>query len=316
MKAFFGKKLSWKTIFFFLSFLALMSYGLGNPEHMPQKGKKEKGNIEKPLKKSQKLQNKKTKDSRPLKNLKKKDIKRDFGNPVKKEKKNTLSQETLQKVEEGLKGLSPKEVSQALRFAIIMLGMTLLPIAAMIMTSFTRILIVLSFFREALSAREALPTTVLFGLSLLLSILVMMPTANKIYEKAVLPWLDQKISLENSLEKGKEIWKNFMLAQTQDQELLLFLQIQNQKPPKFRHQLKFHQVLPAFVVGEIRKAFEMGILIYIPFVMLDLLVGLSLYSLGIQTLSAQTISFVLKMSVFILADGWSLLVAGILRSFH
>ncbi|RME82970.1 MAG: flagellar biosynthetic protein FliP, partial [Planctomycetota bacterium] len=151
---------------------------------------------------------------------------------------------------------------------------------------------------------------------LLLSIIVMLPTAVKVHQESIQPWMEKKLTLDKAIEKGQEILKNFMLRQTRNQEILLFLQIRNQKPPSRREDLRFHQVMPAFVLSEIRRAFEMGILIFFPFVMLDLLVGLGLYSLGIHTISAQTISFVLKITIFIMADGWNLLVSGILQSFQ
>lgn len=208
-----------------------------------------------------------------------------------------------------------KDFKEGLRFVMVILLFTLVPALFISMTAFTRILIVLAFFKKALSAQEIPPSTVVFGLALILTAVVMAPWGKVVYSKALLPYHQNKIGGEEALQKAMIPLKDFMLSQARDRELLLFLKVQKTPVPEKREALPLEVIFPAFVVSEIKRAFEMGILLYLPFLLIDMLVSLALLGLGMTSIPHHTVAFPLKISLFVAVDGWNMLVMGLLQSF-
>ncbi len=200
----------------------------------------------------------------------------------------------------------------------IMAGLTILTLAPSIlimMTSFTRILIVFAFLRQALGTQQTPPTQILIGLSLFLTAFIMMPVWQKIDSDALTPYLNKEIPQSEAIERGKAPLRNFMLAQTREEDLILFLDAAHLKKPETPEMTPFYALIPAFVISELRTAFQIGFLIYIPFVVLDLVVASVLMSMGMMMLPPVMISLPLKLILFVLVDGWHLLTASLLQSF-
>jgi len=201
----------------------------------------------------------------------------------------------------------------------IVMGLTVLALAPSILvmtTSFTRILIVFAFLRQALGTQQAPPNQILVGLALFMTVFIMMPVWQKIDTQALTPYLNEDISQADAFEKAKAPLRGFMLAQTREDDLLMFLKAARLKKPDSPDTTPMHVLIPAFVISELRTAFEIGFLIYIPFVVLDLVVASVLMSMGMMMLPPVMISLPLKIILFVLVDGWHLLTASLLQSFH
>ena len=201
----------------------------------------------------------------------------------------------------------------------ILAGLTVLALAPSIlvmMTSFTRILIVFAFLRQALGTQQSPPTQILIGLSLFMTIFIMMPVWNVIDSKALTPYLNEEINQSEALEIAINPMRDFMLRQTREDDLILFLNAGKMEKPETAQETPMHVLIPAFVISELRTAFEIGFLIYIPFVVLDLVVASVLMSMGMMMLPPVMISLPLKIILFVLVDGWHLITASLLQSFH
>ncbi|HET6439964.1 MAG TPA: flagellar type III secretion system pore protein FliP [Anaeromyxobacter sp.] len=182
-------------------------------------------------------------------------------------------------------------------------------------TSFTRIVIVLGFLRQALGTPQAPPNQVLVGLALCLSFFVMGPTANKVYSDALQPYLEDKIGPEEALERAAVPARAFMLRQTRDEDLAVFYDISGRERPRTGETIPMSVVIPAFMVSELTTAFRMGLFLYIPLLLVDLLVSSLLMSMGMMMVPPTLISLPVKLGVFLLADGWRLVVSSLARSF-
>ncbi len=200
----------------------------------------------------------------------------------------------------------------------IIMGLTVLALAPSIlvmMTSFTRIIIVFAFLRQAMGTQQAPPNQVLIGLALFMTAFVMMPVWQKIDTQALTPYLNEDISQAEAFEKAKSPLRSFMLAQTREEDLILFLGAARVDRPDSPESTPMHVLIPAFVISELRTAFQIGFLIYIPFVVLDLVVASVLMSMGMMMLPPVMISLPLKIILFVLVDGWHLITASLLQSF-
>lgn len=200
----------------------------------------------------------------------------------------------------------------------IIMGLTVLALAPSIlvmMTSFTRIIIVFAFLRQAMGTQQAPPNQVLIGLALFMTVFVMMPVWQKIDTQALTPYLNEDISQAEAFEKAKSPLRSFMLAQTREEDLILFLGAARVDKPDSPESTPMHVLIPAFVISELRTAFQIGFLIYIPFVVLDLVVASVLMSMGMMMLPPVMISLPLKIILFVLVDGWHLITASLLQSF-
>ena len=194
-------------------------------------------------------------------------------------------------------------------------ALSFLPAVLLLMTSFTRIVIVLSLLRQALGLQTTPPNQVIVGLSLFLTLFVMGPTLDKIYADAYRPYSEQKMNFETALDKGTDPLRAFMLRQTRESDLGLFARIAkvDDKPPAA--QMPMRVLIPSFVTSELKTAFQIGFLVFIPFLIVDLIVASVLMSMGMMMLSPVLVALPFKLMLFVLADGWTLLVGSLVASF-
>ena len=206
--------------------------------------------------------------------------------------------------------------SLSLQTLILLTSLTFLPAALLMMTAFTRIVIVLSLLRQALGTLQSPPNQVIVGLSLFLTFFVMSPVFDKIYAEAYQPYVAERINLMQALDKGAEPLKQFMLKQTRKDDLALFVKISKSPPLPGPEAVPLKILVPAYVISELKTAFQIGFLIYIPFLIIDLVVASVLMSMGMMMLSPVTIAFPFKLMLFVLVDGWGLIIASLVQSFY
>lgn len=228
----------------------------------------------------------------------------------------TYAQGTIPQVSFEVNGSSdPKTLSSSIELLIIFTLMALLPSIIIMMTAFTRILIVLSFVKNALGLQQNLPGQIIIGLSIFLTIFVMGPTTDRIYKEGLHPYFEKKITQEEAITRSVVPLKEFMLKQTRKQDLDLFYDLAKQKPTKDVKAAPLRIVTPAFLISELKSAFEMGFIIFIPFLIVDMVVASTLMSMGMMMLPPVMISLPFKILLFILADGWDLVVKSIIMGF-
>ena len=204
----------------------------------------------------------------------------------------------------------------ALRILIMMTALSLLPAIMLTMTSFTRIIIVFSFLRQALGIQGMPPNQVMIGMALFLSVFIMGPVATQINDDAIQPLMANEITTFEAITKAKDPISQFMLANTDDHDLRLFYEISDRPLPQAREDVAFSVLVPAFTLSEVRTAFQMGFLVLLPFMIIDLVVASVLMAMGMMMLPPALIALPLKIMVFVLADGWGLIIASLVRSFH
>ena len=190
-----------------------------------------------------------------------------------------------------------------------------LPAVVLMMTGFTRIVIVLSLLRQALGTQAAPPNQVIVGLSLFLTFFVMSPTLDKVYTEAWVPFAAQKIEFPEAIERASKPMRSFMLKQTRQADMQLFAKLAKVDPAVKSDQMPFSVIVPAFVTSELKSAFQIGFLIFIPFLIIDMIVASVLMSLGMMMLSPVLVSLPFKLMLFVLADGWNLLLGSLAASF-
>lgn len=208
-----------------------------------------------------------------------------------------------------------RDWSAPVKLAVVFIGLALLPSILVMMTSFTRIIIVLSFVRRALTTQNIPPTVALIGLALFLTIFTMSPTLTKINEQALKPYADEKLTFAQAASKGNDLLKEFMLRQTRPADLKLFVDLAGIESPRTVEAVPMHVAIPSFAVSEFRTAFRMGCLLFIPFLLIDLVVAGILLSTGMMMLPPVIVSLPFKIILFILVDGWSLLAKALVKSF-
>lgn len=208
-----------------------------------------------------------------------------------------------------------QEYSVTLKILFLMTALTFIPAAVMMMTSFTRIIIVLSILRTALGTQQVPSSQIILGLALFLSMFIMMPVLEKSYNEAVEPYMNEKISGEVALEKVKGPIRLFMMEQTRESDLALFAGFANKEVFEKPDDIPFSILVPAFVTSELKTAFQIGFLIFVPFVVIDLVVASVLMSMGMMMLSPMLISMPFKLMLFVLVDGWSLIMGTLVASF-
>jgi flagellar biosynthetic protein FliP len=213
------------------------------------------------------------------------------------------------------------EGSQGTRYSVtmellaLMSLLTLLPSLLLMLTPFIRIIIVMSLLRQALGTGQTPPNQVLVGLSLFLSFFIMSPVLNSVYEQAVLPYMNNGMSIEKALSAAETPIRGFMLNQTRREDISAFMQIAGNTKDYDTKTVPFSTLVPAFITSELKSAFTIGFLIYIPFVVIDLIVASVLMSLGMMMLSPMMISMPFKLMLFVLVDGWSLTMGSLASSF-
>ena len=198
---------------------------------------------------------------------------------------------------------------------IALTALSFLPAALMLMTSFTRILIVFSLLRQALGLQSMPPNIVLIGLSFFLTLFIMNPVFEKIYNEAYVPYTQQKITFQKAVEEGTKPIKAFMLKQTRQEDLNLFAKLYD-KPITDKDDVPMTVLIPAFAISEIKTGFLIGFMIYLPFIAIDFAVASILTSLGMVMISPMMFSLPLKLVIFALADGWTLLAASLIESYR
>ena len=208
----------------------------------------------------------------------------------------------------------PEKVSSALQILFLLTILTLAPSILILTTSFARIIIVLSFLRQAMGTQQTPPTQILIGLGLFLTLFVMGPTWNEINDKALQPFLNEEISQTDALKKAEMPLKTFMLKQTREKDLSLFIDISGENPTT-NEEIDIRSLIPAFIISELKTAFQIGFLIYIPFLILDMVVASILLSMGMMMLPPVLISLPFKLMLFVMVDGWYLTVGSLMRSF-
>jgi flagellar biosynthetic protein FliP len=202
-----------------------------------------------------------------------------------------------------------------LELLVLLTSLTFLPAVVLMMTSFTRIIIVLSLFRMAIGTQSTPPNQVLVGLALFLTLFVMGPVLDKIYTEAYLPLSENKITMMDAMEKGGEPLKAFMLRQTRQADLAMYVKLSNTPPLQTRSDVPFRVLVPAFVTSELKTAFQIGFAIFIPFIIIDMVVASVLMAMGMMMVSPAIVSLPFKIMLFVLVDGWQLLLGSLGASF-
>ncbi|HET7624114.1 MAG TPA: flagellar type III secretion system pore protein FliP [Verrucomicrobiae bacterium] len=215
----------------------------------------------------------------------------------------------------GLDGLNqPTQVDAAIKILVIMTLLTLAPSIILLMTCFTRIVIVLSFVRSALSVQGAPSNQIIIGLSLFLTFFIMAPVWEKINTDALQPYREKQITSQVALDRATVPLRTFMLKQTRPKDVELFVELSKIGPTPV-DQLPLKIVIPSFIISELRTAFQMGFLIFVPFILIDLVVATVLMSMGMMMMPPTAISLPLKILLFVLIDGWNLVVTSVIKSF-
>ncbi len=210
---------------------------------------------------------------------------------------------------------SPQDYVNSIKIMMLLTVLTLVPSLLILMTSFTRIVIVLSFLRNALSTQQTPPNQVLIGLALFLTIFIMKPVYTDVMDNAVNPYLAGNITQDEAVEIGSEPIKTFMLSQTREKDLGLFYDISGEQPPLERMDTGFTVLIPAFVISELKTAFQMGFMLFMPFIVIDLIVASILMAMGMFMLPPVMISLPFKLLLFVMVDGWYLIVKSLVESF-
>ena len=206
--------------------------------------------------------------------------------------------------------------SLSLQTLLFLTALTFLPALLLMMTSFTRIIIVLSLLRQALGTIQTPPNQVLVGLSLFLTFFVMAPVFDRIYAEAYKPFSDESIKFDEAIDRATVPLKTFMLKQTREADVALFVKLSNGPQPKNPDAVEMKVLVPAYVISELKTAFQIGFVVFIPFLIIDLVVSSVLMSMGMMMLSPVIISLPFKLMLFVLVDGWNLLVGSLVRSFY
>lgn len=209
----------------------------------------------------------------------------------------------------------PQDVSMTLRILLLLTVLSIAPAILVLMTSFTRIVIVLSFLRNALGTQQMPPNQVMIGLAFFLTFFIMAPTFSEINETALQPFMNGKMSQEQAFDKASIPMKKFMAKHTRDKDLSLFSQYRKDKPYKTVEEIPLTTLVPAYAISELKTAFQMGFLIFIPFLVIDMVVASILMAMGMMMLPPVMISLPFKILLFVLVDGWYLIVKSLLLSF-
>ncbi len=206
--------------------------------------------------------------------------------------------------------------SAAVQLFLLITALSIAPAFIMMMTCFTRVIIVLGFVRRALGTQTLPPNQVMLGLALFLSLFIMSPTIKRVNEQALQPYLADQVTQEVALDRAKDAVKDFMLKQTRKSDLALFIRLSGEQRPRTAADVSFITLVPAFATSELKTAFQMGFIIFLPFLVIDLVVSAVLMSLGMMMLPPIVISMPFKILLFVLVDGWTLLMQGLVASYR
>ena len=204
---------------------------------------------------------------------------------------------------------------RALQLIALVTVLSLAPAMLVMVTSFTRIVVVLSLLRSALGTQTAPPNTVMIALALFLTLFIMQPTLQQAYDAAGRPLIENQITLEQAFERGSPPFKTFMLRHVRDKDLNLFLDLSREARPNAIEDLKLSVIVPAFMISELRRAFEIGFLLFLPFLVIDLVVASILMSAGMMMVPPVTVALPFKLIFFVLVDGWNLLAGSLVKGY-
>lgn len=210
---------------------------------------------------------------------------------------------------------NPQQVSSALQVLFVLTILSVAPAILLMTTCFTRIVIVLGFVRQAMGTQNMPPTQVILGLSLFLSFFIMSPTLNTINEEALQPYINEQIDQGQAITNAVKPMRDFMFSQVRESELSLLTEITMEEGPETQEEVPTMTLIPAFMLSELKRAFQMGFMIYIPFLVIDMIVASILMSMGMMMLPPVIISMPFKLLLFVLVDGWSLVVGSLIKSF-
>lgn len=208
------------------------------------------------------------------------------------------------------------ETAQALRIVLGLTVLAVLPALLVCITSFLRIVIVLAMLRHALGMPETPPNTVLIGLALFLTLFTMSPVLHRVNQDAFQPFMQGTLPMSAAYDKGSGPMRDFMVRQTREQDLALMVELSRAKPPRNMEEVSNVQLVPAFMLSELRAAFQIGFLVFLPFLLIDLVVSSVLMALGMMMMPPTTVALPLKILMFILVDGWALLLRALVGSFR
>ena len=211
---------------------------------------------------------------------------------------------------------NPEDIPLTIQILILLTILALAPAILIMLTSFTRIVIVLSFVRSALGSQNVPPNQVIIGLALFLTLFVMSPALSRINEHALKPYLEGEISQEEAGELAWSPVRDFMLRQTREKDLALFISLSGAERPESSDHIRAVSLMPAFAISELKTAFQIGFLIYVPFLVIDMVVASTLMSMGMMMLPPVMISLPFKILLFIMVDGWNLVIGSLMQSFR
>jgi flagellar biosynthetic protein FliP len=209
---------------------------------------------------------------------------------------------------------TPQQLVSSLNVLVVLTLLFLAPSMVLVMTTFTRFVIVFGFLRQALGTQQVPPTQLLVMLAMILTFFVMEPVGTKAYESGIKPYMQEKIGYEEAFDKTALPFKNFMIRNTREKDLALFLRIRKMQNPKSVADVPLSIVIPSFVISELKTAFEIGFLLFLPFLVIDMVVASILMSMGMMMLPPVMISLPFKILVFVLIDGWNLLIGNLIAS--
>lgn len=211
---------------------------------------------------------------------------------------------------------NPQDVSNSLQIIILLTILTLAPSILLMMTSFTRIVIVLSFLRSAMGTQQVPPNQVLMGLSLFLTFFTMAPVIGKVNDNAIKPYMAHQINYDEAISRASVPVREFMFRQTKDKDIALFVYLSRMKPPEKEDDIPTSVLMPAFIISELKTAFTIGFIIYLPFLIIDMVISVTLMSMGMMMLPPVMISLPFKLLLFVMVDGWHLISKALVMSFH
>ena len=209
----------------------------------------------------------------------------------------------------------PSDLVNSLQVLLVLTLLVMAPSLVLVMTSFLRLIIVFSFLRQALGTQQMPPSQVLVSLAMILTFFIMEPVGQKSYDNAIKPYIDKEISYTVAFDRGVAPFKEFMIRNTREKDLALFLRIRGMQNPKTYHDIPLSIATPAFMISELKSAFQIGFLLYLPFLVIDMVVSSVLMAMGMMMLPPVMISMPFKLLIFVLVDGWNLLIGNLIASF-
>lgn len=210
----------------------------------------------------------------------------------------------------------PEQVSVLLQILILLTVLTMAPAILLMTTSFIRIVVVLSFLRQAMGTQQMPPNQIIIGLAMFLTLFIMYPGLSKINETALQPYLQERIGEQKALQLAVEPMRDFMFSQVREEDLALMVEVAGKEPPKVKGDISTLTLVPAFMLSELRRAFQIGFMIFVPFLIIDMVTASVLMTMGMLMLPPIIVSLPFKVLLFVLVDGWNLVVGSLVRGFY